>query len=243
MQDETAVKNDIVEAVEETVIVPEADVAAEAVPAAPEAPKKEEKFFGGKKRGGAPQRGARKTFAREKPEFDQKMIQIRRVTRVVAGGRRFSFSVALAIGDRRGSLGLGTGKAGDTSLAIEKAFKNARKEMITLPLNKRGSLPHDVTAKYSSASITIRPNPGRGLVAGSAARILLDLAGVKDVTTKFQSGTKNTLNNARATMKALHMYRGVKKYVSVPKVEAKTTASEEVVKETKRTEKPKAKKA
>lgn len=155
--------------------------------------------------GSGPRRGGpRREFSeRPKPEFDQKIISIRRVTRVVAGGRRFSLSVAMAIGDKKGNIGLGTGKAIDTSLAINKAVRAARKNMITLKLNKHGSLPYEVEAKYGSAKVMIMPNRGKGLVAGSAARELLVLAGVKNVTSKVMSGSKNKLNNARAAFAAL----------------------------------------
>jgi small subunit ribosomal protein S5 len=156
---------------------------------------------GGKPQGGRGSRAPRPV--REKPEFDSKTISIRRVTRVVSGGRRFSLSVALVAGDRNGRIGLGTGKSIDTQLAIEKALKAAKRNMITLKLSKNKSLPHDITAKYKSASVDLMPNKGRGLIAGSSARIILALAGVNDVTAKFHSGTKNKLNNARATMKAL----------------------------------------
>lgn len=140
---------------------------------------------------------------RPKPEFDQKIVDIRRVTRVVAGGRRFSFSVALVAGDRKGAVGLGLGKAGDTSLAINKALRNAKKNMIKLKLTKGFSIPHEVAAKFSSAQITLSPNRGRGLVAGSVVRDVLKLSGARDVTGKILSGSKNRLNNAKATMAAL----------------------------------------
>jgi small subunit ribosomal protein S5 len=140
---------------------------------------------------------------RVKPEFDQKILDIRRVTRVVSGGRRFSFSVAIAIGDKNGRVGLGTGKSSDTSLAIEKALKDAKKHMITLKLTKEGSIAHDLSAKFASSKVFIMPNRGRGLIAGSSARVLLNLGGVKDVTAKFFSGSKNKLNNGKVTMKAL----------------------------------------
>jgi small subunit ribosomal protein S5 len=154
--------------------------------------------------GAAGGRGARAPRPeRVKPEFDQKILDIRRVTRVVSGGRRFSFSVALAIGDKNGRVGLGTGKSSDTSLAIEKALKDAKKHMITLKLTKDGSIAHDLSAKFASSKVFIMPNRGRGLIAGSSARVLLNLAGVKDVTAKFFSGSKNKLNNGKVTMKAL----------------------------------------
>lgn len=158
----------------------------------------------GKRGGKRPMRGGKRAFyERAKPEFDQKIIDIRRVTRVVAGGRRFSFSVAIVAGDRKGSVGVGTGKAGDTSLAIEKAMKSAKKNMITVRLNKKSSIPHDVSAKFSSAKVFIMPNHGRGLIAGSSVRNVLDLGGVKDVSAKVFSGSKNKLNNSRAAIKAL----------------------------------------
>jgi small subunit ribosomal protein S5 len=157
---------------------------------------------GGK--GGKPgNRGGRPRPVREKPEFDSKTISIRRVTRVVSGGRRFTLSVALVAGDRNGRIGLGTGKALDTQVAIEKALKSAKKNMFTIKLSKNKSLMHDIEAKFKSSEVMMMPNRGRGLIAGSSARTILSLAGLNDVTAKFYSGTKNKLNNARATMKAL----------------------------------------
>ncbi len=162
---------------------------------------------GGDRRGGGgrndrrPRRQARPERAR--PEFDQKIISIRRVTRVMAGGRRFSFSVAMVIGDKKGKVGVGIGKAGDTQLAIEKAVRDAKKNMITIPMNKDSHIPHDVHTKYASSEVMIQPAPGRGLVAGSSVRIVLEMGGVKDVTAKIFSRSKNKLNNARAAVEAL----------------------------------------
>ncbi len=143
------------------------------------------------------------SFNRVKPEFDQKILNIRRVTRVVAGGRRFSFSVALVAGDRKGAVGLGLGKAGDTALAINKALRNAKKNMVRLNLTKTMSIPHELSAKYSSSSVMLRPNKGRGLVAGSVLRDIIKLSGIKDITGKILSNSKNKLNNAKAVMSAL----------------------------------------
>ncbi|KKS26879.1 MAG: 30S ribosomal protein S5, partial [Parcubacteria group bacterium GW2011_GWC1_42_11] len=142
----------------------------------------------GARKGGSP-RGGRggAGFERVKPEFDNKLIQIRRVTRVVAGGRRFAFSVALVAGNRKGSVGVGIGKAGDVQAATEKAIRDAKRHMIVVPLTKLGSIRHDVQAKESSAVVMIKPAAGRGLVAGAAARTVLEHAGVKDVTAKFLS--------------------------------------------------------
>ncbi len=148
-----------------------------------------------------PRRGARPE--RTKPEFDQKIISIRRVTRVMGGGRRFSFSVAMVIGDKRGKVGVGIGKAGDTQLAIEKAIRNAKKNMIVVTMNKDSHIPHDVHVKYASSEVMMMPAKGRGLVAGSSVRTVLELAGVKDITAKIFSRSKNKLNNARAAVEAL----------------------------------------
>lgn len=184
---------------------------------------------GGKpgQKGGA-QRGGRPRAPREKPEFDSKTISIRRVTRVVSGGRRFSLSVALVAGDRNGRIGLGTGKAMDTQVAIEKAMKAAKKNMIQLRLSKNKSLIHDVNAKFKSSEVMIMPNKGRGLIAGSSARSILSLAGLNDVTAKFYSGTKNKLNNARATMKALESiaYRHGEAPVAATKIAEVTPITE-----------------
>jgi len=136
-------------------------------------------------------------------EFEQKILDIRRVTRVSSGGRRFSFSVAIVIGNKRGKVGVGTGKGGDTSLAIEKAAKNARKELIEVKATTTMSIPHKTSAKYCSGQVMIFPAPGRGVVAGSALRDVLEFCGLNDVNGKILSGTKNKLNIAQATIKAL----------------------------------------
>lgn len=140
---------------------------------------------------------------RTRSEFDQKILAIRRVARVVAGGRRFNFSVALVLGNRKGSVGVGTGKAGDTSLAIDKATRNAKKNMLKLALTKGSSIPYEVRTKYSSARVMMMPAKGRGLIAGSALRDVLELGGVHDVVGKIFSGSKNKLNIARAAVQAL----------------------------------------
>lgn len=139
----------------------------------------------------------------EKPEFDQKVINVRRVARVVAGGRRFSFSVALVAGDKNGRVGVGVGKAADTSMAMAKAFNRAKKQMIRVSLTKNKSIPHEVSAKFKAAKVALRPAKGRGLVAGSALRSVLSLAGIHDVNAKILSRSKDKLNIARATVLAL----------------------------------------
>jgi len=157
---------------------------------------------GGDRRGG---RGERRGGPRDaaRSEFSQKLIGIRRVARVMAGGRRFNFSAALVLGDKRGRVGVGLGKAADTQLAIEKATRAAKKAMITVNLTKTRSIPQDVEAKYCASEVIIRPSPGRGLVAGSSVRTVLELAGVTDVTGKLLSRSHNQVNNARAAVEAL----------------------------------------
>lgn len=183
----------------EAVVVPGVEVEAAPVAADPRGPRRERRGRG--ERRGRPQgRGGR---GERKSEFDQKMINIRRVARVVSGGRRFSFSVAIIIGNKKGKVGVGLGKAGDTTLAIDKATRNAKRNLITVNLTKDSSIAHEVSAKYAASRITLIPARGRGLVAGSSARLVLELAGVNNVIAKMHSGSKNGLNNARAAIEAL----------------------------------------
>jgi small subunit ribosomal protein S5 len=109
----------------------------------------------------------------------------------------------MVLGDKKGRVGVGLGKAMDTQLAIEKASRHAKRNMITLDLTKNNSIKHDIQAKYAASVVEIRPSPGRGLVAGSAVRSVLEVAGVTDVTAKILSRSHNPINNARATVKAL----------------------------------------
>ncbi len=144
---------------------------------------------------------------RERSEFDQVTIDARRVARVMAGGRRFNFSIAVVIGDKKGRVGVGLGKGADTALAIDKAVRDAKKHLIIIPRTSGNSIPHDVSAKYASSTLQILPSPGRGLVAGSAVRTVLDLGGVTDVVTKIHTRSKNKLTIARATVAALAKLR------------------------------------
>lgn len=167
---------------------------------------------GGDRRGGqrGPRRGGPRQDDRARSEFAQKMIGIRRVARVMAGGRRFNFSAAIVIGDKKGRVGVGVGKAADTQLAIEKATRHAKRNMINLNLTKNRSIPHNVESKYCASVVEIRPSPGRGLVAGSSVRSVLEMAGVTDVTAKLISRSKNPINNARAAVEALKKVPQVK---------------------------------
>ncbi len=139
-----------------------------------------------------------------KSEFQKKMLELRRVARVVAGGRRFSFRAAIVLGDKKGRVGFGIGKGQDAALAMEKAEREAKKNMFLVPFGKNNAIPFTVEAKYKAAHIIMRPSSkGRGLVAGGAVRVVLDLAGITNTSAKILSHTKNKINNARAAMLAL----------------------------------------
>ncbi|MFA6382873.1 MAG: 30S ribosomal protein S5 [Parcubacteria group bacterium] len=138
---------------------------------------------------------------REKPEYDQKLLDLARVTRVVKGGRRFRFRATLVIGNRKGKVGVGVGKGSDVSDAIRKAFDDAKKNMIVVPMRKN-TIPHELVYKVGSAKIILKPAaPGKGVIAGGAIRAVVDLAGIKDIVSK-SLGTSNKLNVARAAVAA-----------------------------------------
>jgi small subunit ribosomal protein S5 len=144
----------------------------------------------------------KKNMRREKPEFEQKLLDLARVTRVVKGGRRFRFRATLVIGDRKGKVGVGVAKGADVSDAIRKAYNDAKKSMINVKLSGN-TISHDVEMKLGSAKILLKPaSEGRGVIAGGAVRAVVDLAGVRDIVSK-SIGNSNKLNVARATIEAL----------------------------------------
>ena len=139
----------------------------------------------------------------EKKEFEQKTLDLRRVTRVVAGGKRFSFRATVVIGDKKGKVGVGVAKGHDVTAAVEKAVRDAKKNLIVVPLFK-GSIPHQVEAKYGTAKIVLKMTPpSHGLIAGSAVRVVCGLAGIENISAKILSTSKNKLNIARAAIEAL----------------------------------------
>lgn len=161
---------------------------------------------GGRGRGsgrGNRERTRRARPERARPEFDQKMIDIRRVARVTSGGRRFNFSVTLVIGNNRGTVGVGLGKGTDTQLAVEKALRDAKKHLVNVSLKDDMSIPHESRAKYAASDLVLMPAPGKGLKAGGAVRTVLQMAGIKHTSAKMLSRSKNSLNNARAALEAL----------------------------------------
>lgn len=141
---------------------------------------------------------------RERSEFDRKLLDVRRVARVVAGGRRFSFRTTVVIGNRKGKVGVGVAKGPDVTVASEKAFARAKKHLVTVPITPSGSIAHEVRAKFSSAVVLLRPRPvGSGIVAGGSVRAVMELAGISNVSSKILSRTPNKLTNALATLEAL----------------------------------------
>lgn len=141
---------------------------------------------------------------RERSEYDRKLLDIRRVARVVAGGRRFSFRTTVVIGNRKGKVGVGVAKGPDVSVASEKAFNRAKKNLISVPITSGGSIAHEVRAKFSAASVLLWPRAvGSGIVAGGAVRAVVELAGIINISSKIISRTPNKLTNAMATLEAL----------------------------------------
>lgn len=139
-------------------------------------------------------------------EFDQKVVEVKRVTRVVAGGKRMRFRALVVIGDHKGKVGIGLKKGVDVAESVNKAVNQAKKNMITLPL-VNDTIPHEIKLKYKSSQIIMLPaRPGTGVIAGGAVRSVLDMAGVKNVISKML-GSNNKVNNVRATFAAFKMMR------------------------------------
>ncbi|MGC9610998.1 MAG: 30S ribosomal protein S5 [Minisyncoccia bacterium] len=151
------------------------------------------------------QRSTNRKFGPKKiSEFRDKVLEVRRVTRVMAGGKRFSFRVTVVVGDGKGRVGVGIAKGLDVAAAVDKAKRYAQKNIITVNLKDKRTVPYDVEAKYSAARVKIKPaRLGHGLIAGGSCRVVLELAGVKDVSAKIMSRTTNKLSNAMATIEAL----------------------------------------
>jgi small subunit ribosomal protein S5 len=139
---------------------------------------------------------------REKGEFEQKLVDVARVARVVAGGKRFRFRVVVCIGNKKGKVGVGVAKGNDVSTAINKAVAQAKKNLIEVPIVKN-SIAHEIKINYRGAKVFLKPaTEGTGIIAGGAVRAVVELAGIKNILSKMQ-GSNNKLNNVKATMLAL----------------------------------------
>lgn len=156
-----------------------------------------------------PQRpGFRSPRPIKREEFKERVLDMRRVTRVVAGGKRFRFRCTIVLGDERGRVGIGVAKGLDVQQAIAKAKADAKKDMIMVNLKDGRTIAHEVIAKYSAAKVLLKPaSVGHGLRAGGAVRFVLAFAGIKDATAKCLGRTPNKLTNAMATIEALKMLK------------------------------------
>jgi small subunit ribosomal protein S5 len=162
-------------------------------------------------------------FQKEKSEFEEKIVHISRVAKVVKGGRRFSFSALVVVGDRKGRVGIGLGKASEVPDAIRKAIERAQKGLIRIPLVESRTLPHAVIGRYGAARVVIRPaSPGTGVIAGGAVRAVMESAGVHDVLTKV-IGTNNPHNVVKATMQGLMTLKSADEYQSRLKEDVAST--------------------
>ena len=149
-------------------------------------------------------RGAR---TEKESEWQERVVQIRRVTKVVKGGKKLSFRAIVVVGNEKGQVGVGVGKAADVINAVKKGVSDARKHAIDVPLTKSNSIPHPTNGIGGGAKVMIRPaSPGTGVIAGGAVRTVLELAGVKNILAK-QIGSSSPLNNARAAINALATLR------------------------------------
>lgn len=136
-------------------------------------------------------------------EWQERVVQIRRVTKVVKGGKKLSFRAIIVIGNELGQVGVGVGKASDVIGAVKKAVTDGKKNIVTIPITKANSIPHIITGRSGAARVIMRPSaPGSGVIAGGAVRTMLELGGVKNILAK-QLGSSNPLNNARAAADAL----------------------------------------
>ena len=151
-------------------------------------------------------RPGKKPFTREVKEFEEAVIQVDRVTRVVKGGRRLRFRATVVIGDKKGTVGYGIGKATEVQLAIQKAVAKAKKRLIKVPVYN-GTIPHVIQVKFKASSVMMKPaSVGTGIIAGGAVRQILELAGVHNILSK-SLGSNNKINTTKATYKALTLLR------------------------------------
>jgi len=146
----------------------------------------------------------KKTFPQNTQQFVERLIKISRVSKVTKGGKKLSFRAIVVAGDEKGTVGIGVAKADDVLNAFKKAKTNARKNLITIPITKSLSIPHEVEGSFGACKIIMKPAiEGSGVIAGGSIRIVLEVAGVKNVIAK-QLGSNSLLNNARAAIRTLN---------------------------------------
>nr|YP_009589129.1 30S ribosomal protein S5 [Corallina ferreyrae]QBL75645.1 30S ribosomal protein S5 [Corallina ferreyrae] len=146
----------------------------------------------------------------QEANWEERVIQVKRVTKVVKGGKKLSFRAIIIVGNEKGQVGVGIGKATDVINAVKKGVTDAKKNIINIPLTKTYSIPHRINGIEGAAKVLMRPSaPGSGVIAGGAVRTVLELAGIKNILTK-QLGSNNALNNARATINGLSDLRTFK---------------------------------
>nr|NP_053908.1 ribosomal protein S5 [Porphyra purpurea]P51298.1 RecName: Full=Small ribosomal subunit protein uS5c; AltName: Full=30S ribosomal protein S5, chloroplastic [Porphyra purpurea]AAC08184.1 30S ribosomal protein S5 [Porphyra purpurea] len=139
--------------------------------------------------------------------WEERVVQVKRVTKVVKGGKKLSFRVILVVGNEQGQVGVGVGKASDVIGAVKKGVTDAKKHLVTVPLTKSNSIPHPINGISGAAQVILRPSaPGSGVIAGGSVRTVLELSGVQNILAK-QLGSNNTLNNARAVLNGLTQLR------------------------------------
>ena len=166
--------------------------------------------------GGDRRRGPRQDVAPEEKQFDERVMHIDRVARVVKGGRRFRFRALVVVGDRKNRVGIGIAKGADVTAAVTKATEVAKKHFITVHTTKNGSIAHEYEAKVGGARILIKPaSAGTGLIAGGVVRTILEVAGVKNILSK-SLGSTNKANTAYATIEALRNIVPADKWVTAP---------------------------
>lgn len=172
-------------------------------PADPNAPANED---GGRRRGPRPPRGERDGDDAERQEWKERVIQIRRVTKVVKGGKKLSFRAVVVVGNENGQVGMGIGKSNEVISAIQKAVATAKKNLITVPIFNK-TIPHPVRAKFGGSVVVLRQaSEGTGVIAGGAARAVIELAGVGNILSK-SLGSNSPLNVAQATFRGLEQLR------------------------------------
>jgi len=186
------------------------------------------KGFGGRRSGGGGRGPAR--GAKAEKEFEQKIIDLARVTRVMAGGKRMRFRATVVIGDRNGTIGLGTAKGADVTIAINKAVSQAKKALIIVPIVKE-TIPNQVTVKYKASKILLKPAPaGTGIKVGGVARMIIDLSGIPNIVGKIL-GSNNKINISRSVMLALTSFKvATTKPVMVDEESIKIKSNDDIAK-------------